>query len=552
VALYAQGSTHLISRTPQGVQAQGISSSPKISPDGRFVGFQNNAPTFTGDIAGNFQVMLKDRLTGAVELISRSSSGQPGNAGAFSAGIPSDDGRFVAFSSQATNLVTPDGNGNLADAFVRDRLMQTTERVGRSTLGVQANERVFVYDMTPDGLFVGMTTMASNLAPFDSNNTWDVVLRDRLSGITELISAAPNGAAANGESRGGQLSADGRFVLFDSFATDLVPGDINGFRDVFVRDRLTQTTTLVSVGLQGAGANGVSNASAISADGSRILFWSVANNLVPGDVNGQADFFLVDLALGTTTLVHVGHLGQQADNGPLQGALSENGRFVAFSSLANNLVANDTNVGSDLFLHDTLTAETLLISVNSMGVQGAIPCGGIVGSTTCGGQNLAMAFSSNGRVVAFEHTGGVLVPEGLDANGNQRDIFIHEWSLSTSLLSAAQIGQPLLIQFRARLDPGEPYVAAISLGGLPGIRWVDRHIPLLPDVLFLASLTMPIPELSNFSGLLDLNGMAQASVAIPASPSLLNVAATIAFVTVNFSTGQIEGISNGATFTVGP
>ena len=551
-AIAAQGSTHLASRAPGGVQGNGYSGSPTLSTDGRFLCFQSSALNLTGDPAGNLQVVIKDLMTGTLEVMSRNVGGQPGNGCACSPGYPTDDGRYVGFSTQATNLLTVDANGSLADIFIRDRLTNTLELVSQSTGGVQANERCFIYDMTPDGIFVSITTLATNLYSGDTNGVFDVAVRDRLNGVTERISIGTLGTEPNGESRGGPISADGRYVLFDSLASNLVSGDSNGFRDVFLRDRLAGTTTRVSVGMGGAEANGISTAMGISDNGNQILIRSTASNLVIGDTNNVQDLFLIDLALGTTTLVHIGHMGQQATSNPNQAALSGDGRIVAFSSLANNLVPNDTNPGSDLFVHDTLTSETILATVNSEGVQGAIPCTTVIGSTTCGGQYLGMALSSDGRVLAFDHTGGVLIPDGADVNGSARDILIHEWSPRVDALGPAQVGQPLQLQFSARFDPGELYVAALSLGGLPGLRVGDRTVPLAPDQLFIASLTLPLPEIVGFSGLLDLNGQATGTLHIPNSPSLVGVTGYCAFVTVDFTTNAIRGISNAAGFTIGP
>ena len=199
------------------------------------------------------------------------------------------DGRFVAFGSDATNLVTGDTNA-VSDAFVYDRVTGTTERVSVSSAGAEANGTSFAPAISADGRFVAFPSEATNLVPGDTNGVTDVFVRDRLTGTTERVSVSSAGAEANGTSFAPAISADGRFVAFPSEATNLVPGDTNGATDVFVRDRLTATTDRVSVDSAGAQANDRSDFPAISADGSVVAFVSTATNLVPDDTNVCGSF----------------------------------------------------------------------------------------------------------------------------------------------------------------------------------------------------------------------------------------------------------------------
>lgn len=544
-----------MSTSSTGAQGTGISGSPRLSTDGRFLAFQTNAFNLTGDPALNFQVVLKDTATGAVDVVSRSPLGPPGNGGAFSSGWPSEDGRYVAFSSTATNLVAPDGNGNLADAFVFDRQLNAIERVSISSAGVQGNERTFVADMTPDGRFVVMETLASNLVPNDLNQTWDVILRDRVSNTTERISVTAANSEPNGSSRGARISADGRYVAFGSSATNIVPNISNGFTNIYIRDRLAGTVTRIGMGLAGAQPGGNSDVFGISASGSRVLIRSNAFNLVPNDWNGKSDFFLLDLGQGTTTRVSLGDLGQEGDGDVLQGDLSRDGTIAGFSSLANNLTAGDANPGSDLFIHEIASGRTLLVTRNSLGVQGAIPCLPPPSplNPLCGGQHLSMGLSADGRFVAFEHAGGVLIPSGVDVNGSMRDIFMNDWSHHARVLASGSPGQTVLIEFQAVLDPFASYAGAVSLGALPGIPLMDRTVPLAPDLLFLLSLTGQLPGAAGFAGLLDGAGRAVASVSLPADPGLAGLTAYAAFATLSPGPSvALQAISNAAAVTILP
>jgi Tol biopolymer transport system component len=169
-------------------------------------------------------------------------------------------------------------------------------------------------------------------------------------GTTERVSLGPGGVQGNSISGSPAISAGGRFVAFDSHATNLVPGDTNDFGDIFVRDRQTGTTQRVSVGRNGAQGNDHSLVSVISADGRFVFFTSDASNLVPGDTNGTSDVFVRDRRTRTTERVSVGPGGAQGNGDSALPALSADGRFVAFGSSATNLVPGDTNRTTDVFV----------------------------------------------------------------------------------------------------------------------------------------------------------------------------------------------------------
>jgi Tol biopolymer transport system component len=249
--------------------------------------------------------------------------------------------------------VPGDTNG-YDDAFVRDRRTGRTERVSVGTGGVEGNDRSGTEALSTDGRFVAFGSWADNLVPGDTNEAFDVFIRDRQTGRTERVSVGTGGVEGDDRSGTVALSADGRFVAFGSWADNLVPGDTNGNADVFVRDRRTGVTERASVGPNGVQGNGDSGSYAtvvLSADGRFVAFQSSASNLVPGDTNGLDDIFVRDRLKGVTERVSLGPNGVQGNDGSSSPALSADGRFVAFGSWADNLVPGDTNEEEDVFVH---------------------------------------------------------------------------------------------------------------------------------------------------------------------------------------------------------
>jgi|RhiMethySRZTD1v2_1073278.scaffolds.fasta_scaffold17610_2 Tol biopolymer transport system component len=328
----------------------------------------------------------------------------------------SADGRFVAFISGASNLVPGDTNGAI-DVFVRDRQAGTTSRVSVPTGGGQANDFSDVPAISADGRFVAFISAASNLVPGDTNGVFDVFVRDRQAATTSRVSVASGGGPANGTSFNPSISADGRFVAFSSAASNLVAGDSNDSNDVFVFDRQTATTTMVSVRSNGGQANNGSSTPSISGDGGSVAFVSVASNLVSGDTNRMADVFVHDRQSGTTSRVSVSSDGHQAakrrSDSP---SISADGRFVAFVSLASNLVADDTFGKADVFVHDRQTGATSMVSLRTNGAQVDWP-------------SLDPSISADGRYVAFRSGAAKLVAG--DTNGKP-DEFVHDRQTGTT------------------------------------------------------------------------------------------------------------------------
>ena len=348
--------------------------------------------------------------------VSLATSGAQGDSGSQSASM-SADGRYVAFASFATNFATDRNGDDNGDVFVRDLWTGTTERVSVDTNGLQGNAGSGSPSISADGRCVAFFSNARNLVPGYTNGFGNLFLRDRQSGTTEIVSVGMGGAQADAASLDAIVSADGRFVVFDSIATNLVLGDTNGFKDVFLRDRQAATMVRVSLAPGGAESNGDSAFPSISADDRYVAYASFATNLVPGDTNGAMDVFLLDLQTGTTELVSVSSLGVQGNAGSYRPSVSSDGRFVAFSSDASNLVAGDTNGKRDVFVRDRLNGTTERVSISTGGVEGEAVSGPV------------HAISADGRFVAFSSSASTLVPG--DTNGKM-DMFLRDRQAGTT------------------------------------------------------------------------------------------------------------------------
>jgi Tol biopolymer transport system component len=344
-----------------------------ISPDGRFVAFDSLATNLVpGDTNGLGDVFFHDRQTGATERVSVDSAGAEGDGASLYPSI-SADGRYVAFTSEATNLVPGDTNAH-RDIFVRDRLTGTTERVSVDSAGAQAdNDSLPPALLSADGRYVAFLSGATNLVSGDTNHEWDVFVHDRQSGTTERVSVDSAGVQADHFCVGLSISPDCRYVAFGSLATNLVPGWDGAYRfHVYLHDRLSSTTERVDVDSAGAAALGPSYAPSISPDGRYVAFDSDAYNLVPGDTNQRRDIFVRDRQTGRNVRASLDSASVQGDDDSTFPSISADGRFVAFASDATNLVPGDTNGYTDVFVRD-LRADSFT-SVCDPGLAGVIAC----------------------------------------------------------------------------------------------------------------------------------------------------------------------------------
>ena len=359
----------------------------------------------------------------------------------------SANGRYVAFESIGTTLVAGDTN-SACDVFVHDLWTATTERVSLDSAEAEGNSDSFRASLSSDGRFVAFYSFATNLVAGDTNAVYDVYVRDRVLGTTERASVDSAEAQVLGDCILPVISGDGRYVAFYSLAGQLAPPDVNGAYDVYVRDLFLGTTERVSLDSAELPTNGPSTNPAISDDGRYVAFTSGATNLVAGDTNAVTDIFVRDRIAGTTARVSVSMGGAQANGGSDEPSISADGRFVAFWSDASNLVPGDTNGQEDMFVHDRLMATTVRASVSTGGGQA----------------NFGAArgrISPNGRFVAFESNSTNVVPGDVNAT---TDVFVHDLvGVTTQLVSLTTGGvQGNAFSFAAALSGDGRLVAFAS------------------------------------------------------------------------------------------
>ncbi len=375
------GEMALVSRNTAGEQANHGAGGGTISDDGRLVVFNSLSTNLASVESDTVNAFIHNRETGETMLVSRNAAGAPANASA-AGSVLSADGLVVAYVSPATNLVEGSAGDSVDDIFAHDLETGQTTLITRPPAGGTADRSSWGLDLSGDGRFVVFETLATNLGgPVVIDDRIDIALHDRATGRTSILTARPPTLQGNSESRTASVSADGRFVAFESYASNLVPNDTNGLWDIFLYDVHTSLTTLIG---RGGPATGNSRWPVISADGRSVAFASFAN------VYQDRNIFVYDVDTGATTLVSRTPDGLTPDGGISDNAsLSPDGRYVAFDSDADDLVASDTNEERDLFLHDRQTGETTMLPY-------AFTDGVPDWSAPC-----CAAFSPDGRYVTF-------------------------------------------------------------------------------------------------------------------------------------------------------
>ena len=295
---------------------------------------------------------------------------------------------------------------DLIDSGSNTPVISGIQLISTSSSGVQGNISTSqAPSISADGRYIVFESSAYNLVDRDTNNKSDIFLKDTLTGATTLVSTSSSGTQGNNHSSNPYISADGKHVVFESEASNLVDGDTNGYGDIFIKDIQTGVITLVST--SSSGVQGIFDSSnpSISADGKYVVFDSFSSNLVDGDTNDTLDIFLKDIQEGTLTLVSTSSSGIQGTRyySSQNPSISADGRYVAFESQAANLVSGDTGVWQDIFLKDIQTGETTLVSASSSGSQEWH-------------DSYNPSISADGRYVIFERY----------TSGYKRDIFLKD------------------------------------------------------------------------------------------------------------------------------
>ncbi|HEU4930762.1 MAG TPA: Calx-beta domain-containing protein [Pyrinomonadaceae bacterium] len=417
-----------------------LSEDPVVSANGRFVAFESFAFNLA-PLGPNARknIFRRDLQTGVTTLVSANLAGTDGGNGDSQNPAISADGRFIVFESRANNLVANDTN-TWSDIFVRDMQTGVTSLVSVNTAGSGSGTLESIKPtISANGRVVVFQSLASNLSTIDTNNVFDVYARDLETGTTLLVSCNV-GCTASGNANSltanvpkdkaprANISNDGRIVVFESFATNLVTTPTAGNNEVYARDLQTGITTLLSVNMQGTVSVGGA-VPVISGDGRFAVFQSSAPNITANDSGTGLDLFRRDLQTGTTemvstTITNTGSLGPS--NFGYFPVVSTDGRYITFQSNAKGYVANDLNNGIDAFRRDMQTSTTVLISGTTSGDTGA------------GNDVLGAVMSSDGRYVAFIGFGSGFVSTP-DTN-NRSDVYLRDVNAGTTTLLSANLG----------------------------------------------------------------------------------------------------------------
>ena len=366
-----------ISTDAGGDQLNGQGIAPVASGNGRYIAFLSLASdVLPSDPNTRPDLYLKDVRTGEVTLVSANAQGIAGND---ASGIPalfgiSNNGRYVAFGSNASNLVPNDSNGHISDVFVKDVRTGEVTLVSTDGQGQQGNGPSELAGISDDGRYVAFNSSATNLAPDDTNGNTDVFVKDLRTGGLVLASSDAEGNEGDSFSGVTSISGNGRFVAFQSLAQNLVPDDTNGRIDIFVKDLRTGEIARASTDSHGNQVEDDSLAASISGNGRYVAFQSMAS-LVLEDTNNSYDVYVKDLRTDEVTLVSTNPQGGAGNEHSVEASISDNGRYVAFVSLASDLVVGDDNGDYDIYVKDLRTDEVTLVSEALGGGSGNLNSG---------------------------------------------------------------------------------------------------------------------------------------------------------------------------------
>ncbi len=328
---------------------------PYVTPDGRYVSYWSYASNLVyGDtndhlfIRDGLDVFVYDMQAKTTKRVNLNSDG--GEIDGNSIGALTPDGRYVTFVSDGRVMLKEPHHSGQSAVYLRDRFTSTVERISTGIDSLYPNAAVDTALGSYDARTIVYAGPASNLVPGDTNGYGDLFLYDRITGKTKLITNAPDGSPGNGDSVAPQITYDGRFIVFLSFASNLVIGDTNGQSDIFVYDVEKDKIRRVNVAEDGTQSNGLSKDPSICTNGRFVSFTTEATNLVPGDTNGLRDVIIHDLLTDSNTLATINESGEWGNAKAHRSYLVPDCRAITIASDATNLVENDTNGFRDLFM----------------------------------------------------------------------------------------------------------------------------------------------------------------------------------------------------------
>jgi Tol biopolymer transport system component len=526
-----------------GIKANWGTSGPHLSQDGGVVAFDSAATNLDPahlTLDNGREIFARDLQTGVTSLVSRATgtTTEEGNGNSFEPDI-SANGRFVAFNSSSSNL-SPFHTDNGFGVFVRD-LQTNTTTVASLGIGGGNCQECFWPSISGDGRYVAFFSRTAPMTVDDTDNGSDSYVRDMQTGTNTLVSRATgaNGVKGNGESFSVAISDNGRWVVFESAATNLSPDDADPTRDLYVRDLQAHTTTLVTraSGATGPKANGGSGGPEISGDGRFVAFYSFATNLHPDDTDSSADIFVRDLQTDTTALAsRAGGANGEAGNGEsLDPSLSADGRLVGFSSSAWNLHPDDPVSpphipdGRDSYVRDLQTHTTILVS-RANGPDGAK--GNRLSTQT--------SLSGDGRYAAFGTVASNLAPD--DPDTDIGDVYVRDLQDHiTSLEGRATPGYARYVRPKGASPLRTPLVPAVHECTTPN----RAHAPPLahgscsPVVQHSTNLTIGIGD--GNPALARSVGHVLVRVIAGDVPIALNITNVMSLSDLSDYTGELEG-----------
>jgi len=541
------------------------SSSPSISGDGRYIAFESDAINLvSGNANGFYGIFVFDTILLKTTRVSINSGGTQGNSDSFAPSI-SGDGRYIAYTSYADNLVTGDTN-ELPDIFVFDSQTLNTRRVSVNSIGEEANYDSSSPTISANGRYIAYASYADNLVSGDNNGLADIFVFDTQTLNTTRVNVSSTGQEAtnnnfsDGASGSPSISNDGRYIAYESYADNLVLNDTNNSADIFVFDTLSKQTTRVSVTGNGQQADSNSTSASISGDGRYITFESEATNLVPGDTNGLPDIFVFDILSKQTTRVSVTSTGIQATGGitgSYSPSITKDGRYIVYVSETTNLVPGDTNGRSDIFVFDTLSKQTTRVSVNNSNQQAI---GGLDGSASPSINNDGryitystdatnlMAGDINGRSDIFLKANlvGTLAFSGSNYTVSESGVYANALTITRTTGNTGVISV-LVTPSNGSATAGSDYNSApITVSFATGETIKTLTIPIVNDTIFEPTETFNL-KLSNPTGGATIGTQSISIVTILDND--LPPVGTLAFTGSNYTVNESGVYANALTIT---